>query len=275
MTRFKDKVVIVTGAAQRKHLRSLGAAYVDAFLAAGCTAIVLVDVRKEALQLTASGLQRKYKDARIIAEVVDITIPDAVTAMMNRVVETFGRIDVLVNNAGILPDSLEETATKSAMYRRRVGPETVRILDLLTNEDWLKYWNVNVNGTFWCTREALKIMYEQRQGSIINIASIAAFGPAAGFSPGYAASKAAIIGMTKAMADEAARFGVRMNVFAPSAPDDGSWEKLPEDKIGVAKRSVPLGRLGTLNEYAKAVLFLADDGYMVGQVLSSNGGIHI
>lgn len=273
--RFNNKVVVITGCAQRQTGMSLGVGYAEAFAAEGCSTLVLVDVRKEALTKTAASIREKFPNVNVVDKCCDIRYSEVCASLMREVYETFGSIDILVNNAGVVPDSKDEQATKAIMYRRKVQAVELRMLDSFTDDNWLKFWDVNVHGTFWCTREALKFMYEQRQGSIINIASIAAFGPAAGFSPGYAASKAAIIGMTKALADEAARFGVRINVFAPSAPDDGSWEKLSEEKVGVAKRSVPLGRLGTLKEYANAVLFLADDGYMVGQVLSSNGGIHI
>jgi 3-oxoacyl-[acyl-carrier protein] reductase len=176
-----------------------------------------------------------------------------VSAGIERVVAEFGRLDVLVNNAGITRDGL-----------------LIRMKD----EDWDRVLDVNLKGTFHCTKAALGVMIKQRRGRIISIASIVGVMGNAG-QTNYAASKAAIIGFTKSVAREYANRGVTANAVAPGFIKTAMTDQLPEDVQTRLREQIPLGRLGSPEDVAQAVAFLASDAasYITGQVLHVNGGM--
>jgi 3-oxoacyl-[acyl-carrier protein] reductase len=184
---------------------------------------------------------------------MNVTRGAEVSAAVERVMAEFGRLDVLVNNAGITRDGL---------------------LIRMKEEDWDRVLDVNLKGTFHCTKAALGVMVKQRRGRVISIASIVGVMGNAG-QANYAASKAAIIGFSKSIAREYANRGITANVVAPGFIKTAMTDQLPEDVQTKLREQIPLGRLGTPEDIAQAVAFLASDAaaYVTGQVLHVNGGM--
>jgi 3-oxoacyl-[acyl-carrier protein] reductase len=174
-------------------------------------------------------------------------------AMVDQVIKEWGKIDILVNNAGITRDGL---------------------LLRMKEEDWNLVLQVNLNGTFHCTKAVLQPMTKQRYGRIVNIASIVGVMGNVG-QANYAASKAAVIGFTKTVAREYASRAVTVNAVAPGFIDTAMTQGLSPDVKEVLQKQIPLGRLGQPDDIAAAVRFLASDeaAYITGQVLHVNGGM--
>lgn len=239
---LRGKVALVTGAAQ-------GIGLSIARTLAGCGAsVVLADVDAATVQEAA-----KTVEGRALGLVMNVARGDEVTAGIERVMAEFGRLDVLVNNAGITRDGL---------------------LIRMKEEDWDRVIEVNLKGTFHCTKAALGVMIKQRSGRIISIASIVGVMGNSG-QANYAASKAAILGFTKSVAREYANRGVTANAVAPGFIKTAMTERLPADVQTRLLDQIPLGRLGTPDDVAQAVAFLASDAaaYITGQVLHVNGGM--
>jgi 3-oxoacyl-[acyl-carrier protein] reductase len=150
----------------------------------------------------------------------------------------------------------------------------------LSDKDWLKWWDVNMHGVFWCTRAALRLMEPRRWGRIVNIASIAGLGAASMHSPGYSATKAGVISLTRTTAYDVAGANIYVNAIAcggvMTPPFKAYLDTATEAQRNSLWQMLPLGRLGEPEEYANVAVFLAaQDHYLVGQVLSPNGGIVI
>lgn len=175
-------------------------------------------------------------------------------AMVKRVIDQWGRIDVLVNNAGI---------TRDKSMRK------------LTDDDWLSVINNNLNSVYYCTTAAMAQMIEQKYGRVINISSFV--GQAGNFGQAnYAASKGGIIAFTKTAAIELAKYNVTVNSLAPGFTLTDMLAKVPEQVQEQIKAKIPLGRFGLPEEIAKAVLFLAADAdYITGQQINVNGGVYM
>ena len=186
---------------------------------------------------------------------MDVTSAESVQATVASIVERHGRIDILVNNAGIVRD-------KVALRLKR--------------EDWDLVLEANLTGTFTCTQAVLRTMMRQHGGRIISISSVVGQMGNAGQS-NYAASKAGIIGFSKAMAREVAVRGITVNVVAPGLIDTDMTRALPENVRNEWASKVPLGRLGTADDVASAVCFLASDeaSYISGHVLAVNGAMYM
>ena len=186
---------------------------------------------------------------------LDVTSPESIKAAFARVLAAKNRIDVLVNNAGITRDSLAV----------RMKPA-----------DWDQVLKINLNGAFLCTQAALPSMMKNRWGRIVNITSVVGQAGSAG-QANYTASKAGLIGLTKALAQEMASRSITVNAVAPGYIDTDMTKVLPEDVRQKILASVPLGRMGTADDVAAAVKFLASEeaGYITGQVIAVNGGMYM
>jgi len=222
-------------------------------LAAKGAAIVAVDMDQAATDAVVAELQAAGTKA--LAVVGNVTVPADVERMIDAAMEAFGRVDILVNNAGITRDGL---------------------LMRMKDEDWDAVLNVNLKGAFLCTRAAFKVMSKQRYGRIINIASVVGQMGNAG-QANYCASKAGLIGLTKSNARELAKRSITVNAVAPgfiaTAMTDALSEKVREELTA----QIPLERLGSADDIANAVVFLAGEqsGYITGHVLSVNGGMYM
>ena len=236
------KVALITGAAQ-------GIGLAIARTLAGCGAsVVLADVDADRAQEAAKSVT-----VRALGLAMNVTRGDEVAAGIARVMTECGRLDILVNNAGITRDGL---------------------LIRMKEEDWDRVIEVNLKGTFHCTKAALGVMIKQRSGRIISIASIVGVMGNSG-QANYAASKAAILGFTKSVAREYANRGVTANAVAPGFIKTAMTDRLSEDVQARMREQIPLGRLGTPEDVAEAVAFLASDAaaYVTGQVIHVNGGM--
>ncbi len=193
---------------------------------------------------------------------VDVSDPAAVDQAAQAVVEKFGRIDVLVNNAGILRDG--------QLVKCRDGAVTGR----MTDEDFNRVIDVNLKGVFHCTRAVVPHMIRQGGGVILNASSVVALYGNFG-QTNYIASKAGVIGMTKVWARELGRYNIRVNAVAPGLVETDILKNMPEKVLEEMKRRTPLGRLGKPEEIAEAYVWLASSAaaFITGAVLSVDGGI--
>jgi 3-oxoacyl-[acyl-carrier protein] reductase len=241
------KIALVTGAAQ-----GIGRD-IALGLAADGADIAVCDVNLEAAQKTAGDIEAKGRKS--LALKANVAATADVTAMIDQVVEKLGRIDILVNNAGITRDGL-----------------ILRMKD----EDWDLVLSINLKGAFLCTKSALKYMSKQRTGTIINIASIVGAMGNAG-QANYVASKAGLIGLTKTIAREYANRNVTANAVAPGFIDTAMTKALSEQVRTDLAKQIPLGRLGSSEDVANAVRFLASPAaaYITGQVIHVNGGMYM
>jgi len=238
---FSGRTVVVTGAA-----RGVGLAIAELFTEAGADTF-MVDFDEEVLaaeatRVGATGLPADVADTRAVDEVVE------------QVLHTTGRFDVLVNNAGILRD---------------------RTVWNLTDEDWDAVLDIHLGGTFRFTRAAVPAFRTQHFGRVVNVTSYTGLRGNIGQS-NYAAAKAGIIGFTKTTAKELARFGVTVNAISPNALTR-MVESIPEERRAEIEHSIPLGRFAAPGEIAHGVAFLASDeaSYITGTVLPIDGGISI
>jgi 3-oxoacyl-[acyl-carrier protein] reductase len=242
MKGLKDKVVIITGAAS-----GIGKATALRFAEEGANIVIgdFADGTAAVEEVQAKGVQAIYVQ-------VNVTDPDSVQAMVAKTIEVFGRVDVLINNAGI---------TKDAMMKK------------MTKEAWDAVINVNLTGVFNCTSAVLPHMLEQKAGVVLTTSSVVGIYGNLG-QTNYAASKWGVIGMTKSWAKEMAKNGLRFNCVAPGFIATEMVKKIPEqvlnEKILI---KVPAGRLGEPEEIAAAFAFLASDDarFINGTVLSVDG----
>ena len=245
--KLAGKVALVTGAAQ-----GIGKA-VALLLARNGADIAVSDINLEKAAETAKEIEAMGRKAMAIK--VDVANSGDVERMVQTILERFGQIDVLVNNAGIARDKL---------------------ILRMTEEDWDAVLDINLKGTFNCTKAVVKHMSKQRSGKIVNIASVVGEMGNAG-QANYSASKAGVIGFTKTIAREFAQRGINVNAIAPGYIQTPMTEALPEKAKEELKNMIPLERLGQPEDVAEAVLFLVSDAsdYITGQVLNVNGGIYM
>ena len=272
MSSLQGKTAIVTGAGQ-----GIGRACSMALAAAGARVAVL-DLKPEAARTAVEALPEPASHLALGCNVADSAAVATAFASADRV---FGRLDVLVNNAGTgtgpndgSARMYELLAKRNAELARGEAPVThVEQVVFMADEGWRAVMAVNLDGAFYCVREALRLMARDSiAGSIINITSTSA---QSGEGPvHYVTSKAALIGMTRALAREVASRGVRVNAVAPGPTDTPLMRSIPEAWIASISKAVPLGRLGRPEEVAAAVRFLASDeaSYVTGSVLVANGG---
>lgn len=247
MALLKDKVALVTGGS-----RGIGAAIVETFASEGAKiAFTYLSSEEKAMALVETC---KSKGVEAKAYKSDAASWDQAEALVKQVLEDFGSIDVVVNNAGITKDNL----------LLRMGPD-----------DWDKVIEVNLKSVFNLSKNVLRPMMKQRSGSIINMSSIIGMRGQAGQS-NYAASKAGIIGFTKSLAQEMGSRNVRCNAIAPGFIVTDMTHALGEENKQAFLDQIPLKRLGEADEVAKVALFLASDlsSYVSGQVLSVCGALN-
>jgi len=242
----EQKVAIVTGAA-----RGIGLEIVRELLKLGMT-VVAVDLKEDLLAKLPEAMGKPGQ--KLQTRTMDVTDSDGFTKLIEDVAEKLGRLDVLVNNAGITRDGL---------------------LLRMDDADWELVLKVNLTSAFIGTRAAAKFMLRQRSGSIVNMASYSGIEGNRG-QANYAASKAGLIGLTKTTAKELASKNVRCNAVAPGFIKTEMTEVLPQQAKDIALAQIPLKRFGETADVAKAVAFLASDAsnYVTGQVLSVDGGLH-
>jgi 3-oxoacyl-[acyl-carrier protein] reductase len=250
--RFKGKVAMVTGGGT-----GIGRGIVLAFAREGANVVVL-DVNRDAALKSAK--EAETQGIQTLAVEADVASPGSVNEAVKKVVGQFGKIDILVNNAGISP--------------KRHG-EKVPVAEMDPDE-WMRVIAVNLTGVFLCSRAVLPGMIERKYGKIINMASVA--GKTGGFAPGahYTSSKAGIIGLTKAIALETAKYGINVNTVMPSRIQTDMGFSIPEAKLKERLAQIPLGRLGTTDDVAEAVLFLASDksaSWITGATINVSGGV--
>lgn len=270
--RLAGKVAVITGAGP-----GLGGVIAETFAQQGAR-LVLCDISPQALAHTQERLQ-PY-GVEVLSGVCDVSDSAAVDAWFEQAIARFGAVDVLVNNAARVPISPTETERRNRHYAYATTPmprQSLGIVSSLTDDDWLKWWDVNVHGVFYCTRAALRSMEPQRSGRIINIASIAGLGPYSMHSPGYSATKAAVISLTQTTAYDVAGAHIYVNAIACGGVHTPMFEQYLQSATEAQRNSlfqmIPSGRLGRPEEYANVALFLAaDDHYLAGQVISPNGG---
>ena len=244
--RFEGKVALVTGAS-----RGIGRAIALALAAEGADVAVNYAGSEAAAKEVAAEIEAMGRKAFVIQ--ADIASTEASTAMVDAVVKEFGRVDVLVNNAGITRDGL---------------------LMRMKEEDWDAVITTHLKGVFNCTKAAIKYMMKQKSGNIVNISSIVGVMGNAG-QANYCAAKAGVIGFTKATAKEVAARGIRVNAIAPGFIKTDMTSVLSEKVVEAMLAGIPLNRLGETEDIAKAVLFLAssDANYITGQTLHVDGGM--
>jgi acetoacetyl-CoA reductase len=244
---LKEAVVVVTGAS-----RGLGRAIAEEVGHGGAKVVINYSRSKEPAEELVGQLSENGGEA--IAVQADVSDPDQAQSLIDRTIEEFNRIDVLVNNAGINVD---------------------RTLRKLSVEDWDKVIKVDLNSAFYTVHAALPHMMEAGGGKIINMSSFVGEAGNIG-QANYSAAKAGLLGFTKTAAKELARYGITVNSICPGFIETDMVASIPDDQREKLLKTVPLGRFGQPEEIARAVRFLIEDGdYITGQALDINGGVYI
>ncbi len=248
MIDLTGKVALVTGGS-----RGIGRAIAEKLASLGARVVVNYHQNEAAAQEVVERIRAAGGEA--VAVQGDVRSAEDARRMVKTALDTFGRLDILVNNAGTTRDNL---------------------LALMKEEDWDLVLETNLKGTYQVTKAAIRSMMKQRSGRIINITSVAGVAGNPG-QTNYAAAKAGIIGFTKSLAKEIGPRNITVNAVAPGYVPTDLTADLPEELIQQAVELTPLGRLGTVEDVANVVAFLASDeaGFITGQVLRVDGGMAI
>ncbi len=243
--KLEGRVAIVTGGG-----RGIGRSIALTLAEEGADLIVS-DIDPEGISETAEGVRSLGRKSQAVK--ADVSIVADVKHMVDKCIAEFGKVDILINNAGITRDSL---------------------LVRMKEEDWDIVLKVNLTGTFNCMKAVTKYMMKQRKGRIVNIASIVGVMGNAG-QANYASSKAGIIGLTKSIAKELAPRGINVNAIAPGFIDTEMTRSMPEKAREELLKQIPMRRLGLPKDIANCIRFLVSDDsdYITGQVIHVNGGM--
>lgn len=245
---MNKRTAIVTGAS-----RGIGRAIAKLFAEKGYN--VLINYNKSEEEAISLYNELKEKGYSVCTYKANVSIIEEVNAMINYCIGQFEKIDVLINNAGI---------------------SRTNLFTDISYEEWQEVMDINVNGVFYTTKKALQYMLPEMSGKIINISSI--WGMVGGsFEVHYSTSKAAVIGMTKALAKELGPSNIQVNCIAPGVIKTDMLNEISEDTLEMLREETPLMRLGSAEDIAHCALFLASDksNFITGQVISPNGGFVI
>jgi 3-oxoacyl-[acyl-carrier protein] reductase len=244
---LKNKVAVVTGGAV-----NIGRGISLKLAAAGAkVAIIYKTSDAQSLEISA---ELKKANCELLLLKADLTKEIEVIEVIEKVAEHFGRIDVLVKNAGVFGLSMQHE---------------------LAIENWDEVFNLNMKGLFLCSREVLKLMMKQAEGgAIVNIASINGMHPGFGMTAHYDASKGGVIAYTRSLAAEVAPFGIRVNAVAPGLVDSENLRKFAPDLASTVEKRTPLKKLASPEDVANAVLFLASKAasHITGEIITVDGG---
>ena len=244
---LEGQVALVTGAS-----RGIGAVIARRLAQEGARVAVNYQSSEEAARQVVQSITDGGGEAAVMAG--DVSQEDSANTLVKQVLEQWGRIDILVNNAGITRD---------------------RLLLRMTPEDWDRVLEVNLRGAFLCTKYVMPHLIRRRQGRVVNISSVVGLGGNPG-QANYAASKAGLIGFTKAVAREVASRNITVNALAPGFIDSGGMvDQMTEEARNLALSRIPMARFGSADDVAEAVVFLCSPGaaYITGQVLTIDGGM--
>ena len=248
---FKDQVVLITGAGSPN---GMGRVFAADFAKLGAK-VVLVDIDQKGIDANVGELKNAGFNAS--GYVANLTDEEAVKKLVSDVVSAEGRIDVLINNAGI--------------------SQKVTVADM-TLADIQRIFTVNMFGLFLLTREVCEVMKEQNYGRIVHLSSVSAKRGGGVFGGAhYSASKAAVLGFSKNLAREVSQYGITTNCVAPGLINTHIWKSMPEEEAQKVIDQIPMGRAGEPEEVSAAVVFLAskEASYITGEEIDINGGSHM
>lgn len=242
----RDKVVLVTGGS-----RGIGAGIVKLLAEEGYKIILNYNKSEESAKIIQEELKQKNIEIEIIK--ADVSVKEEVTQMIKCINDKYGKIDVLINNAGVAQEKL--------------------FLDL-TDENWKEIFDINLNSVFYCVKAVLPGMLKEKSGCIINISSI--WGVTGGSCEvAYSTTKAAVNGFTKALAKEMGLSNIRINAIAPGIIDTDMNKNLSAEDIEQLKTEIPLNKIGKPSDIALCAKWLIEDEYTTGQIININGGWYI
>jgi len=245
--------VMVTGGG-----RGLGRQFAELFLKRGAR-VMVCDVNAD--DLASAAAQAKEAGQELVTAPCDVSQEQEVHATFAKMQEQFGGIDVLINNAGI---------TRDGLFLKAKDGE----IKTMSLEKWQSVINVNLTGCFLCAREAATAMVQEKKGGVIvNVSSIGRHGNVG--QANYSASKAGVAAMTVTLAKELARYNIRVAAIAPGYTATEMVRAMREDVQEKAKKTVPLGRFGTMEEVASTGLFIVENDYLTGRVLEVDGGLRL
>lgn len=248
---FTNQVVIVTGSGSPK---GIGKTIAKSFVEQGAS-VVIADVNRQGIENTVREIQEMEGDA--LGVTVDVTSKESCESLVDQVMQKYGRIDVLVNNAGI--------------------SQKVTVADMMV-EDYQRILNVNVIGLFLVTQAVMKVMRKAKYGRIVNLSSVSGKRGGGVFGGAhYSASKAAVLAFSKNLSREISNEGITINSVCPGLINTEIWKSLPSEDAKKVIDGIPMGRPGETKEVAAAIVFLAskEASYITGEEIDINGGSHM